>query len=158
MNKLKPHRMLNNKKGFALAYAIFIMIFLYLFAAMLMSIFSSNFKIATHQKFNVEAYYLAYSGIEMAYAAMMVEDASGNPELFNKLRDGLVTGGALTASIPYGRGLIDISATVVDDDDSQYDTWIRIESTGTITSNNVSNTRVLYIDRFDTKTTVSQDD
>jgi hypothetical protein len=143
-----------NKNGAALAYAIVVLLVISIFTVSIMSIFSNNLNQVEYQKHYTQAYYLAYSGVEMAFSALIAEDASHVPNhLFNQLKNGTIT--LLTQNnIAYGDGLIDIRAEIVNDTTSSYNGWIKITSTGTLNANNFAVTRILYIDPLDQQNTV----
>jgi len=119
--------------------------------------FSANFNQINHQKNYAEAYYLAYSGVQMAFGALIADDDSGDPnDLFNQFKNGTIS--QLTQDdITYGSGSIDILVTKINDANSNYNGWIMIESTATLSQNGYSLTRIFYVDPNDQKNTAWKD-
>jgi hypothetical protein len=139
----------NNKKGIALVYAILILVVVSILSVSVLALFSSNLRQEEYQKEYMEAYYLAYSGIQMAFSAITAEDNLGNPnDLFNKLKNGSISE-CTQNGISYGAGVINIKVIKINDISSTYNGLIKITSTGKLNSNGFSVTRCLYIDPLD---------
>lgn len=153
----KERRIPRNKKGVALFYAIIVLLVISILTSAVLLSFSSNLNQIVFQKNYAEAYYLSYSGVQMAFAALTANDLVGQPnDLFNQLKTGAVPS-LSQQDIAYGNGVVDIDVTLVDDPASAYDGWIRIQSTATLSTNNLSVTRILYIDPNDQKNTAWKD-
>jgi len=161
MKNYQKSRSLKNRKGSAMVLAIIVFLIVMIFGTSVTMIFSNNLNQAKRQEYMAEAYYLAYSGIELAFSSLSAPDADEDPnEYFNylSLHGSLPTGIYNPQTISHGRGTITIEVDRIDDTDSVYNGWIRIESTGTLTSNGISRTRVIYIDPEDTRNTFWGDD
>lgn len=129
---------LNNKRqGSALAFVLVIFLVISILVSSILYIFNNNLKQAKRQQDSIEAYYLAYSGAELAYAALMT-DVSGSKK-YNELVD---DDDELTETVEFGNGKIDILAKLSDEEN--FDEWIEIRSTGTLNKNNQSYTRTLF--------------
>ena len=64
---------LRKRKGFALMTVLFVVIILSIFFISIITITQSNTKQVRLQEDNLRAYYLARSGVDIAYAALMEE-------------------------------------------------------------------------------------
>lgn len=143
-----------NKKGSALVYVILIFMTVAILGFSVIYMNDTNRIQAKQQEHSMEAYYLAYSGIEMGYAALL---ANSN-DLFNQINTGKITRlDSVTNSntknkdsnghIIYGSGKIDIKIEKAKS--GQYKDWIKITSIGYVQDLKVSKTRVLYINPDD---------
>lgn len=151
--KLRKRGALNWKRrqGGALALVVMVLFVVSAFSAIVLMLFRSNLDMTMRQNRNTEAYYLAYSGAELAYAALA---ADGN-QIFNQIKNGTVTSRSQTISA--SNGSISVVATRVNTGSSyysQYPLWIMITSTGTLTNGGLSRTRILLIDSSDPKNIV----
>lgn len=129
---------LKNRNGSVLAFVIIIFLVTSLIASTVIYIFNTNLKQAKYQQHRMEAYYLAYSGAELAYAALN-ENTSKLSALVNNSISKEETNG-----ISFGNGKINVKA--VKTTDVNFDGWIKITSTGVLNKNNISYTRILYFD------------
>jgi type II secretory pathway component PulK len=135
-----------SRRGSAIAYVLLIFLVVSILSTLVLSLFSGNFKLATHQERSTEAYYLAYSGAELAFAAL----ADNSNELFIKIRDGNIA--SQSDEITVENGKINITVTRVNTGSDyflKYPLWIQITSTGTLKSDNTARTRILFIDKAD---------
>lgn len=136
----KDYFKLKRRKGSALAFVLIILLGISILTTSLLYIFNTNLKQAKYQQDRIEAYYLAYSGAEMAYSALLTKKSDGRLKLTD-----LTPGNELTQrDISYGNGKIDISAKISKDEN--FDGWIKITATGTLNKNNLSYTRSLFFD------------
>ena len=127
---------LNNKRqGSALAFVLIIFLIVSVLTSSILFIFNNNLKQAKRQQDSLEAYYLAYSGAELAYTALQTEESG------KKKYEGLTESGE-PSSLLYGNGRIDILAKVSNKEN--FTGWIEIRSTGTLNKNSQSYTRTLY--------------
>lgn len=76
---------LRKRKGFALMTVLFVVIILSIFFISIITITQSNTKQVRLQEDNLRAYYLARSGVDIAYAALM-EEESGEQKLDQFIR------------------------------------------------------------------------
>lgn len=129
---------LNNKRqGSALAFVLIIFLVISILTSSILFIFNNNLKQAKRQQDSFEAYYLAYSGAELAYAALLTE-VSGSRK-YNVLNE---SNDLKETNIDFGNGKIDIVAKL--SNGGSFDGWIEITSTGTLNKNNQSYTRTLF--------------
>lgn len=150
-------RVIHSKKGVALVYAVIVLMVISILTSAILLTFSANFNQINHQKKYAEAYYLAYSGVQMAFGALIADDDTGMPnDLFNKFKNGTVS--QLTQeNIAYGSGEIDISVIKVNDSASNFNGWIMIQSTATLSQSGFTLTRIFYVDPYDQKNTAWKD-
>ena len=85
-------KVLNNKKGAALIMVIILLVVVMIISMSVATIFSNNLKQITNQEEQIQAYYLALSGIELAYSALFkpipVEGEDKDDYLIKKFLDG----------------------------------------------------------------------
>ncbi len=122
--------MIKKQSGFALVWVIVILVITTMFGVGIYTVTSHNIKHMTFYNNNLEAYYLAESGIELAYSALhsnipnsgkLLIDTlaeSGNPtlEMHHEVKDGSELKGTFDVSI------------IVKKIDERY--WIVVESLG----------------------------
>lgn len=138
ISKIKALPYLKNRKGGVLAFVLIIFLIVTIIASSILYIFNTNLKQAKHQQDRMEAYYLAYSGAEIAYAALnenntILANLVANPSAKEE-----------TKNIIFGNGKIDVVAMKTDE--TNFNGWIKITSTAVLNKNGVSYTRVLYFD------------
>lgn len=142
MNKINRKRIsiIKNRPGGILAYVLIILLATGILTTSILHLFNSNLKQAKHQQDALEAYYLAYSGAEMAYSALLTKKPDGQLKLSD-----LTAGNEFKElDIDYGNGKISISVKI--SENANFDNWIEIESTGTLNKNNQSFTRRLFFE------------
>lgn len=127
-----------NKKGSALVYVILIFMTVAILGFSVIYMNDTNRIQAKQQEHSMEAYYLAYSGIEMGYTALLADSS----DLLYKFKKGDITKLNENKRI-YGNGKIDIKIEKVNN--GIYKDWIKITSIGYVQDLKVSKTRVLYI-------------
>lgn len=126
----------NKRQGSALIFVLIAFLVISILGSSIIFIFNSNLKQAKLQQDNLEAYYLAYSGAEMAYASLMT--ISAGKYKYTEITDGRTLE---ENDIEYGNGKISIVAKKSDDED--FEGWIEIKSTAVLNRNNLSYTRTL---------------
>jgi uncharacterized membrane protein len=150
VRKMKTGRVVINKlrkrQGSAIAYVLLILVLVSISSMLVLSLFASNFKLATHQERSTEAYYLAYSGAELAFAAL----AADSNQIFNQLVANPSTSRNQTLTLE--NGTVVVSARQVTAGSpyyTMYPGWIMITSTGTLNRDNTARTRILLVDNTD---------
>jgi len=134
---------LNNKRqGSAYVFVLMAFLIMSILGSSILFIYNNNLKQAKLQQDSLEAYYLAYSGAEMAYASLMTI-TSGNYK-FAEITD---SNEFAENDIEYGNGKINITAKKSDNE--KFENWIEITSTAVLDRNNVSYTRTLYFNPDD---------
>jgi hypothetical protein len=93
------------------------------------------------QEQKMEAYYLAYSGAELAREALFKD----NNELFNNIRSDKIE--FYDEELILDNGKIEIIAE--QSNNENYPGWIEIKSTSTLNDTNITYTRILYINPVD---------
>lgn len=129
----------NKRQGSAFAFVLIAFMIISIIGSSILFIFNNNLKQAKLQQDSLEAYYLAYSGVEMAYAALLSKKPNGDL----KLKD-LDSNELVENNINYGNGTINILAKKSEREN--FENWIEITSTGILSRNNLSYTRTLYFD------------
>ena len=132
----------NESKGGTLVFILMILMVVGILLAAIQSVFIGNLNQAKSQEEDVETYYLAYSGAEMAYAALI----NNSFELMNRLKNNTVSS-YTENNIVLGDGTIDVVA--VKTTDTGFTDWIKITSTATMNDTGDVYTRIMYFDPAD---------
>jgi type II secretory pathway component PulK len=135
----------NKRQGSAFAFVLIAFMIVSIIGSSILFIFNSNLKQAKRQQDSMEAYYLAYSGAEMAYASLMTIESSGtfrNKYKFKRITDNNET--FTENNIVYGNGKISVIAQKADEEN--FENWVEITSTAILNKNNLTYTRTLYFD------------
>ena len=135
---------LKNRHGSALAFIVIVLLVVSIMTTSIFYLFNSNLKQAKYQQDSLEAYYLAYSGVEMAYAALL---ADSNEKLKELTRTTSPVLSHVTNNVSIGGGKVDLIA--VKSTDTGFDGWIKITSTATLTRTGQTYIRILYFDPAD---------
>lgn len=133
---------LNESKGGTLVFILMILMVVGILLAAIQAVFVGNLNQAKSQEEDVETYYLAYSGAEMAYAALI----NNSFELMNRLKNNTVSS-YTENDIALGNGTIDVSA--IKSTDSGFVDWIKITSIATMNDTGETYTRIMYFDPAD---------
>lgn len=129
---------LNNKRrGSAYVFVFMVFLILSIIGSSVLFIFNNNLRQAKREQDMLEAYYLAYSGAEMAYASLMT--ITGGSYKYSEITE---TNQLEENNINYGKGKIDVTAKISDDEN--FEDWIEITSRAVLDRNNVTYTRTLY--------------
>ncbi|HAE43254.1 MAG TPA: hypothetical protein DCG34_10125 [Clostridiales bacterium] len=83
-------KLIKNKDGAALVTLIIVLVVVVILTMSISILFSSNLKQIKQQEHHTQTHYLALSGIEMAYNALMTEDIDGT-KLYEKFKWDKVT-------------------------------------------------------------------
>lgn len=143
------------RSGAAIAIALLVFLIVMVFGTGVITLFDNNLKQAKHQEYMTEAYYLAYSGIDLAFSALTLDE---NEQLeYLRTNGRLPTETENPTTIDIGRGTVTVEVDRVDDG-STFDGWIIIMATGSVTDHDTTVTRVLYVDPVDPKNIVWKDD
>ncbi len=128
---------LKNRKGSALVFILIILLIMSLLGTSILSLFSTNLKQAKLQQDSLQAYYLAYTGVEIAYAALL-DDAAKLKEITNNKKE-------LTENnINFGDGKISVKSKLTTM--ANFDGWVEISSIGTLNKNNLEYKRTMLFD------------
>lgn len=137
---------LNNENGYTLPMVIVVLVvFAILFTSMVI-ILNSNTKQITTQENNLRAHYLARAGVDIAYAGLMQADIDTGTytRKIDRLidEDATVTHVDLALPIDDPIGLVDVTASVVDDE-------VKIFANATMNDDQGKSTIALYIKKED---------
>lgn len=127
--------MIRNNKGAAMAYVMMSLVVVFIVIAIVSSIAQANIKQASAQEKGLEAYYIARSGAELAYEAIMTTSPS-LIEAFKADKNKVET----ENGIDFEKGTADIKVTTTGTGDNQK---IIIESIGTLYDKDISRTVTL---------------
>ena len=128
----------NNKKGISLVFVILVMMVLSILSVAIFTLFASNMRQAQNQENGIRAHYLAVSGVDITFAALLQGDT--NVKLvntyFNKPINVVVN--PISDFIELDAGRVDITVSSYIEEGNR---WILITSVGTLnTSDNLSQT------------------
>lgn len=124
-------------KGSAVAMVVMIMAIIMVITSVVAILFSANRTQASHQEDYMKAYYLANSGIEIGYAALLTDlDAGSNINYYyQQYASQLVTPQTSTQTLTAGTVVIRLFSQTIDGK-----TWLVIESTGQLTGTTITQT------------------
>ncbi len=132
---------MRKRKGSFLVFSLLIFTILILFMSVVLHLLNTNNQQIKLQEQKMEAYYLAYSGAELAKEALF----KNNNELFNKIR--------ADKNKIYDEDLIldngEIKIIAKQSTDENYPGWIEINSISTLNDTEITYTRILYINPED---------
>lgn len=135
---------IGKQKGSALATTIIIFLVVAIFGLIVITLSNQNLLESKRQESMTEAYYLAYSGIEMALSSLKMNNNAYFDQIKNNPDMSLVEN-----DIAFGNGLIDIfvrQASQAAGDPLEYKGWVMISSTATLNTVIVSSNRTIYVD------------
>lgn len=140
-NKFKINRLLKlkNRQGSALVFILIAFLIISILSTSIINLFSNNLKQAKYQQDSLQAYYLAYSGAELAFAALLDNSEVNLKKLVNKTVSELKE-----ENISFGKGKITVVSKLTNEEN--FDGWIEITSTGTLDKNNLSYKRTMLFD------------
>ncbi len=123
---------LNNKKGAALIFVMVALLIISIMISIAASISQANVKQASHQEKGIQAYYIARSGVELAYEVIMKKG------LVTEFLEGHITSLPPENGIDFGEGTADVTVTYFEDANNMKK--IKITSIGTLNDTDVSRT------------------
>lgn len=137
---MRLHTFIKNEEGFALAWVlIFFMIFSILSVSLFM-ISNQDLLEAKDNQSRLKAYYLAESGADLAYTALLKTlNASDTPHIDAYQKD---RNKKYEESIPFGEDTIKIKIESVSIEGKW---WVKVTSTATLAADNISQTTVLRV-------------
>jgi len=117
---------LNNKKGTAMIFVMVAMLIVFMMIAIATGVTQANLRQAAHQEKGIKAYYIARSGVELAYEALLTT----TPSLLDQFASGTIT--TLTENdVDFEEGTADVTVTTSGTGDTKK---IIITSVGTLDS------------------------
>lgn len=129
---------LNNKKGISLVFVVLVLLVLSILSMAIFTLFTSNMRQAQRQEDAIRAHYLAISGVEVTFAALMQGTTSQRlvNTYFNEPIN--ISVDPLSDSIEMDAGTVDIIVSTYVEEGNR---WVLITSVGTLdTSDNMSQT------------------
>ncbi len=132
---------MRKRKGSFLVFSLLIFTILILFMSVVLHLLNTNNQQIKLQEQKMEAYYLAYSGAELAKEALFKD----NNELFNNIKDG--RNEFYDEELILDNGKINVRAE--QSNNENYPSWIEIKSTSTLNDTDITYTRILYINPED---------
>lgn len=124
-------KLLFNKRGSTLVYVMFSLVFVLIMISIMINMTMSNTKMASEQSNGMQAYYVARSGVEAAYEAIV---GGTKPELLINLNNGIAPSNS-TATFENGTANI-IVTTFIESGLRK----IKIQSVGTLKGTSISRT------------------
>lgn len=125
---MSKNRVLNNKKGVTLIYVLLVLVVMSLLSTAIFTLFVSNVRQIEIQEDSVKAHFIAVSGVEVAFAALMQDNKSLLNDHFNVALNATVT--PLTDVVTLDNGEADITISSYVDDGLRF---VRITSLGRLT-------------------------
>ncbi|KAB3527589.1 hypothetical protein [Alkaliphilus serpentinus] len=119
---LKIYKVIKSKNGASLPLVLIVFMVITILIASVIYINNTNIKQVKLQEDSMRAYYLATSGAELAYGALMMDNAHLLDDFIND-----PTHQMEELNKPFGNGTIDVSVSSFTKDGEQ---WIRILSIG----------------------------
>ena len=118
---MKQIRDILNKKGVSLIFVILVLLVMSILSVAVFTLFSSNLVTAKHQQDSVKAHFLAISGVEMSFAAV-IDTADGDSLLVSyfKANDVTSTMNPLTHTLELEEGNVDIEVSSYIDEGERY--------------------------------------
>lgn len=128
------NKLIKSNDGAALIVVIVAFLVIIILSASILFLMNTNLRQARHQEHIIEAYYLAYSGIEMGYAALI---ANGDELLTDFIVEYNNNYSYIKEenSIIFGEGKINILISGYEEKDNL---WISIKSTGILNQSGIS--------------------
>lgn len=125
----------SNNRGNALAFVMLALLLVFFMVSIVISITQTNTRQASAQERGMEAYYVARSGVELAYEALLTTTPS--------LLDSFIANNSLVLTendVDFEEGIADIKVTSSGSGATQK---LMIESVGTLKDRNISRTVTL---------------
>lgn len=121
---------INNKKGISLVFVVLVMLVLSILSVAVFTLFTSNMRQAQLQENHIRAHYVAISGVDVTFSAIMQGTASNRllNTYFNKPISTTVN--PLTDSLSLDGGDVEVTVSSYIESGNR---WILITSTGTLT-------------------------
>ena len=121
--------LINNKRGNALAYVMMVMIVVFILVGAVVSLAQANIRQAGAQEKGMQAYYLARSGAELAFEAML----NPNCNVLTQIKNKTLTEKTETVALDNGKAAVKVTLN-----ETTNPTKIHIESVGTLNESGIS--------------------
>lgn len=136
------------RKGSSYVFVLNAFIIVSIFSVTILSLYMNNLKEIKYHQDGMEAYYLAFTGVELAYTALMKPDPDRELQVPPKnLSDQLVDGLRdewKEENIEYGKGKITVVSKMTEE--INFAGWVEINSTAKLDRNGREVTRKMYFD------------
>lgn len=129
------------RSGAAIVWTLLVLMIFSILSVSIIYIARQDIHETVYQRNKLKAYYLAESGADLAYAALMKKPNPSDSPLINSYQDN--KNKKYTQEIQVDDDLIEITIESVQVDGKW---WVKITSTGTLTSSNVSESTILRVD------------
>jgi len=123
-----------NRKGVALLLVLLVMVVLSILAVAVLTMFTTNMATEKMQEDSIRAHYIAMSGVDVTFGALLQNDESLLNSYFNKANNVTVTPLTDTIEFDGGTATIIVSTYVADDE-----RWVLITSTATLDGSDINN-------------------
>lgn len=114
-----------NKRGVSLIFVILILVVMSILSIAIFTLFTSNISQAKYQQDSIKAHYVAISGVDVSFAALLQDNHSLLDSYFNKAIDVTVYPISDTINLTNGHANIVISSYI-----ESSERWVLITSTG----------------------------
>lgn len=122
-----------DKRGFTLLFAMAVLLIMSILSVAIFTLFTSNIATEKMQADAIRAHYVAQSGVDVAFGALLQDGSSLLTDYFDKSASVSVT--PLTSQITLDSGTADIVVSSYIDGTER---WVVITSTGSITGSTVT--------------------
>lgn len=129
---MKRYRQVMDTKGVALLLVLLVMVVLSILAVAVLTMFTTNMATKKMQEDSIRAHYIAMSGVEVTFGALLQD----NESLLNTYFKPNPNATPLTQEIVFDGGSADI---VVSTFEANSERWILITSTATIDGSTIDN-------------------
>lgn len=129
---------LNNKKGISLVFVVLVLLVLSILSMAIFTLFTSNMRQAQRQENVIRAHYLAISGVDVTFAALM--QGNTNERLVNSYFNEPINivVDPISDTIEMDAGVVDVTVSTYVEEGNR---WVLITSVGTLdTTDSVSQT------------------
>jgi competence protein ComGC len=137
----KLYKIIKTESGSTLIYILIVLIVVSVLATSVLFVFNNNLKQTKHIQDQQEAYYLAYSGIEMGLSALLADDGENIDKLIREVNP---EPSLTETDIDFGNGKITLVA--VESTDTNFLGWIKLTATATLNRNGQTARQTLYFD------------
>ena len=120
---------LNNKKGISLVFVVLVLVVLSILSMAIFTLFASNIRQAQRQESSIRAHYLAVSGVDVAFAALLQGNTSERlvNTYFNEPINIVVN--PISDSFELDSGTVDVTISTYVEEGNR---WVLITSVGTL--------------------------
>jgi hypothetical protein len=125
-----------NNRGISLIFVVLVLVVMSILSIAIFSLFASNLAQSKYQQDSIRVHYVAISGVDVSFAALLQDNRSLLTSYFDKALNVTITPLSDTISLDTGHADIVISSYITNNE-----RWVLITSTGYL--NNSAVTRVI---------------